>query len=163
MLSTSNTLAYTPDMLPSNPNSGMCYARVEIPAEFTTTTEDVLVEEGYTTVEVSNPQLASRQERVLVKEASVRYEVKQPTLATLATLCVRAIKFIQPLMRDVMVKAITPRCNTAKLAVQRIAVRHAKSGALLKSPAKRFSSSAKWFPPLPAYSATPCLLVFKQL
>ena len=76
--------AYTPDMLPSNPNSGMCYARVEIPAEFTTTTEDVLVEEGYTTVEVSNPQLASRQERVLVKEASVRYEVKQPTFKTVS-------------------------------------------------------------------------------
>lgn len=76
--------AYTPDMLPSNPNAGMCYARVEIPAEFTTTTEDVLVEEGYTTVEVSNPQLASRQEKVLVKEASVRYEVRQPRFKTVS-------------------------------------------------------------------------------
>ena len=45
--------AYTPDLLPSNPSAGMCYARVEIPAQFTTTQEDVLVEEGYTTIEVS--------------------------------------------------------------------------------------------------------------
>ena len=62
----------------------MCYARVEIPAEYTTTTEDVLVEEGYSTIEVSNPQLATRQERVLVKEASVRYEVKQPRFRTVS-------------------------------------------------------------------------------
>ena len=76
--------SYTPDMLPSSPNAGMCYARVEIPAEYTTTTEDVLVDEGYTTIETSNPQLASRQEKVLVKEASVRYEVKQPTFKTVS-------------------------------------------------------------------------------
>lgn len=76
--------AYTPDLLPSNPNPGMCYARVEIPAEYTTTTEDVLVEAGYSTIEVSNPQLATRQERVLVKEASVRYEVKQPRFKTVS-------------------------------------------------------------------------------
>ncbi len=71
--------AYTPDLLPSNPNAGMCYARVEIPAQFTTTQEDVLVEEGYTTIEVSQAQLATRQERIMTKEASVRYEVRQPT------------------------------------------------------------------------------------
>ena len=76
--------AYTPDLVPSNPTPGMCYARVEIPAEYTTTTEDVLVEEGYTTIEVSNPQLATRQEKVLRKEASVRYEVKQPTFKTVS-------------------------------------------------------------------------------
>lgn len=76
--------AYTPDLLPANPTAGMCYARVEIPAQYTTISEDVLVEEGYTTVEVSSPQLATRQEQVLSKEASVRYEVKQPTFKTVS-------------------------------------------------------------------------------
>jgi len=76
--------SYTPDLVPSNPSAGMCYARVEIPAEYTTTTEDVLVEEGYTTIEVSNPKLASRQEKVLMKEASVRYEVRQPRFKTVS-------------------------------------------------------------------------------
>ena len=76
--------SYTPDLAPSNPSPGMCYARVEIPAEFTTTTERVMVEEGYTTIEISNPQLATRQEKVLMKEASVRYEVKQPSFKTVS-------------------------------------------------------------------------------
>ena len=76
--------SYTPDLLPSNPNPGMCYARVEIPAEYTTTTEDVLVEEGYTTVEVSQPRLATRQKQILVKEASVRYEVRQPSFRSVS-------------------------------------------------------------------------------
>lgn len=71
--------AYSPDLLPSNPSAGMCYARVEIPAEYTSTTEDVMVEEGYTTMEVSQPQIQTRQKQVLVKEASVRYEVRQPS------------------------------------------------------------------------------------
>lgn len=75
---------HAPELLPPNPTPGVCYARVEIPAEYTTFTEDVLVEEGYTTVEVSNPQLATRQEKVLVKEASVRYEVKQPRFKTVS-------------------------------------------------------------------------------
>jgi hypothetical protein len=76
--------AYSPDLLPSNPAPGMCYARVEIPAQYTTTTEDVLVEEGYTTVEVTQPKLATRQQQVLVKEASVRYEVRQPSFRSVS-------------------------------------------------------------------------------
>lgn len=76
--------AYTPDLLPANPTTGMCYARVEIPAEYTNVAEGVMVEEGYTTVEVANPQLASRQEQVLTKEASVRYEVRQPSFTTVS-------------------------------------------------------------------------------
>lgn len=75
---------YTPDMLPPNPAPGVCYARVEIPAEYTQTTEDVLVEEGYTTVEVTPAQLATRQQQILVKEASVRYEVRQPRFKTVS-------------------------------------------------------------------------------
>lgn len=70
---------YMPDLLPANPNTGECYARVEVPAQYSTGSEQVLVEEGYSKLEVSQPVLAQRQEDVLVKEASVRYQVRQPT------------------------------------------------------------------------------------
>ncbi|HHL43218.1 MAG TPA: hypothetical protein ENJ42_06355 [Hellea balneolensis] len=75
---------YEPDLVPSGATPGQCYARVKIPAQYSTTRENVLVEEGYSTVEVSQPQLASRQEEVLVKEASVRYEVRQPRYKTVS-------------------------------------------------------------------------------
>lgn len=71
--------AYTPDLLPANPNSGECYARVEIPAQYQHGSETVMTEEGYQTLQVLPPELATRQEDVLVKEASVRYQVRQPT------------------------------------------------------------------------------------
>ncbi|CAM3690043.1 hypothetical protein [Litorimonas haliclonae] len=71
--------AYTPDLLPANPNAGECYARVEIPAQYEHGSETVLTEEGYQTLQVLPPELATRQKDVLVKEASVRYQVRQPT------------------------------------------------------------------------------------
>jgi len=71
--------AYTPDMLPPSSNSGECYARVEVPAEFSMSSQQVMVEEGYSKVDVHQPTLAQRQENVMVKEASVRYRVKQPS------------------------------------------------------------------------------------
>ena len=71
--------AYTPDLLPPSSNAGECYARVEVPAQYSTSSEQVIVEEGYTKVEVHQPTLAQRQENVMVKEASVRYRVKQPS------------------------------------------------------------------------------------
>jgi len=71
--------AYTPDLVPSNPNVGECYARVEVPAQFSEGSEQVVVEEGYSRLEVQQPQLASRQESVMVKEASTRFRVKQPS------------------------------------------------------------------------------------
>ena len=70
---------YTPDLLPANPNAGECYARVEVPAQYSTSSEQVIVEQAYSHLEVSQPQLAARDENVLVKEASVRYQVRQPT------------------------------------------------------------------------------------
>ncbi len=78
----SNYPAYTPDLLPPNPNAGMCYARVEIPAEYTNTTERVMVEEGYRTVEAVQGQLVPGQERVMVKEPSIRFDVRQPRFST---------------------------------------------------------------------------------
>ena len=41
--------------------------------------EQVIVEEGYSHLEVQQPQLTSRQESVLIKEASTRFRVKQPS------------------------------------------------------------------------------------
>lgn len=73
---------YTPDLLPPNPQTGECYARVEVPAQYRTDSETVMIQEQYTTLDVSQPQISSRQEDVLVKEASVRYEVRQPTYRT---------------------------------------------------------------------------------
>ncbi len=70
---------YTPDLLPPSSNAGECYARVEVPAQYSTGSEQVLVEEGYSTVEVAQPTLAQRQESVMVKEPSVRYRVTQPS------------------------------------------------------------------------------------
>jgi len=71
--------SYSPDLMPPSPNPGMCYARVEIPAQYSTSTERVVVEEGYTTTQAVQGQLVPGQERVMVKEASVRYDVKQPS------------------------------------------------------------------------------------
>ena len=71
--------AYTPDLLPPSSNAGECYARVEVPAQYSTSSEQVMVEEGYSTVDVAQPTLAQRQENVMVKEASVRYRVTQPS------------------------------------------------------------------------------------
>lgn len=70
---------YTPDLLPANPSAGMCYARVEIPAQYTTRSERVALKDGYQDMSIEQAQLASRQEQVEIKEASVRYEVRQPT------------------------------------------------------------------------------------
>lgn len=70
---------YTPDLLPPSSNAGECYARIEVPAQFSTHSESIMVEEGYSKVEVHQPKLAQRQENVLVKEASIRYQVRQPT------------------------------------------------------------------------------------
>lgn len=75
---------WEPDLVPSGAIAGECYARVEIPAQYSTSAENVMVEEGYSKLEVSQPQLASRQEQVLTKEASVRYEVRQPRYKTIS-------------------------------------------------------------------------------
>ena len=70
---------HAPDLLPPSPNPGECYARVEIPAQFNEGSQQIMTEEGYSRLDVQQPQLASRQESILVKEASTRFRVKQPT------------------------------------------------------------------------------------
>lgn len=71
-----------PELVPAHPTAGECYARVKIPAQYAETPIGIKVEEGYKVPGVVPAQLASRQENVLVKEASVRYEVRQPTYRT---------------------------------------------------------------------------------
>ncbi len=74
--------SYTPDLLPPNPQPGVCYARVKIPAQYSTQSHSVIVEDGYTKTEISQPRLQSRQESVMVKEASIEYRVRQPRYQT---------------------------------------------------------------------------------
>ena len=70
---------HAPELVPQSSNPGECYARIEVPAEYSTSSEQIMVEEGYSKVEVHQPTLAPRQENVMIKEASVRYQVRQPS------------------------------------------------------------------------------------
>jgi len=70
---------HAPELLPHASNPGECYARFEVPAEYSTSSEQIMLEEGYSKVEVHQPTLATRQENVMIKEASVRYQVRQPS------------------------------------------------------------------------------------
>lgn len=74
--------SYVPDLVPPNPVAGECYGRVEIPAQYETTTQRVLTRDGHQRLLVQQPQLQAATERVLVKEPSVRYIVQQPTFGT---------------------------------------------------------------------------------
>lgn len=71
-----------PSALPPVSNPGECYAQVKIPAQYHNGTETVVTADGYTTLEVTQPEFQSRREGVLVKEASTRYIVRQPTYQT---------------------------------------------------------------------------------
>lgn len=71
-----------PTAIPSNPNPGECYARVEVPAKFDTRMEQVMVHEGYTEYQVQQPTISSRSQDVMVKEPSVEYRVRQPQYST---------------------------------------------------------------------------------
>lgn len=74
--------AYVPDLLPSDPVAGECYARVEIPAQYETTTHQVVTREAHTRLQLQQPKLTSRSEQIMIKEPSVRYVVRQPTYRT---------------------------------------------------------------------------------
>ena len=74
--------AYEPSLVPPSAQAGQCYARVQIPAQYSSQRQNIVAEEGYNKLDVRQPRLASRQEQVEVKEASVRYEVRQPSFRT---------------------------------------------------------------------------------
>ena len=76
--------SYLPDLLPYNPKTGECYARIEVPAQYATGSQQVLVADGYSKLEVDQPRLLPRQENVMIKEASVRYQVRQPSFRSVS-------------------------------------------------------------------------------
>ena len=69
---------YTPDLLPQNAQAGECYARIKSGAQYATSSEIVVVEEGYQSLEVHQAQLRTAQQSVKIKDESVRYVVRQP-------------------------------------------------------------------------------------
>lgn len=71
-----------PSAVPSNPNAGECYARVEVPARYDTRMQQVLVHDGYSEYQVEQPVINSRAQEVMVKEPSVEYRVRQPRYST---------------------------------------------------------------------------------
>lgn len=73
---------YTPDLLPQNTAPGQCYARVKHGAKFATGTETVTVQDGYQTLELGEDQTVEGRKSIMVKEPSVRFEVRQPTYKT---------------------------------------------------------------------------------
>jgi len=62
-------------LFPPNPKPGQCYARVLIPAEYSSETETVLVKEASERVEIIPASYDTVDETVVVKEASARLEV----------------------------------------------------------------------------------------
>jgi len=62
------------DLLPPNAAPGECYARVWVDAEYTTTTDEVLVSEASKSIQVVPAQYETVQETVLVSAASSRLE-----------------------------------------------------------------------------------------
>ncbi len=107
---------WEPDLLPPNPEAGKCYGRVQIPAQYSTIAERVLVSQGYAKLEVSQPRLASRQEQVLTKEASVRYVVRQPRFET-----IREQVLVRPSYAKLSVSA--PQFRTVTQTIQTSAPR----------------------------------------
>ncbi|MBL4869865.1 MAG: hypothetical protein JKX72_02800, partial [Robiginitomaculum sp.] len=75
----SDPAIYEPSLVPSNPQVGECYARVLIPAQFTTSSETVMTAEPYSTIQVDQARLERRNEQVETKQAHIRFEVRQPS------------------------------------------------------------------------------------
>lgn len=141
---------YEPSLLPSDPRVGHCYARVEIPAQYQTGTQSVLVEEGYHTTEVTQPKLASRTQQVEIKEPSIRYEVRQPTFKT-----VREQMLVRPAYDKLSVS--TPRFETVTETIQTSGPRRVwKMGnpSTLRSQGYRILSTADGGPAGRGYRST---------
>lgn len=66
------------DLLPPNPQPGHCYARLLVPATYSTEYRQVLKSQGVEKVVVKPPRFQSVQKTVLVREAGTRYKVIEP-------------------------------------------------------------------------------------
>jgi len=63
---------------PPDGEVGECFARVLVPAQYRTYTEQIVVDEGGSRITVSAPKFGSTHQQYVMRDASVRYEVRQP-------------------------------------------------------------------------------------
>ncbi|MEP3654498.1 MAG: hypothetical protein ABJO36_06335 [Litorimonas sp.] len=68
-----------PSALPPVANPGECYAQVKIPAQYSTGTQTIMTAEGFTKLDVTEPEFRRRTETVMTKEPSTRFVVRQPS------------------------------------------------------------------------------------
>jgi len=64
--------------LPPFAQPGECFARVVIPAQTDIVPREVVTQDAYERIEVSQPQFADESEQLLVKDGATRYVVRQP-------------------------------------------------------------------------------------
>ncbi len=105
------------DQLP-DAQAGECFARVMIPAQYETVTQDIVAQEAGSRIEVSEPQFANRQQQILIREAATRYIVRQPVYKTVReTVMVRPgydrLVAVQPRYRTVNEQIIVAPARTA--------------------------------------------------
>jgi uncharacterized membrane protein YgcG len=79
-----NGPGHFPSALPPVANPGECYAQVKVPAQYQTGTQSVVKADGYTKLEVTEPEFQIRREGVMVREPSTRYVVRQPSYRTVS-------------------------------------------------------------------------------
>jgi len=79
MSNDSNMSAGDSSLFPPNPKPGQCYARVLIPATYTTVSEQKLKREAGERIEIAPARYATAEETVLVREASSKLEVVPAT------------------------------------------------------------------------------------
>ena len=70
------------NLFPPNPKPGECYARVIVPAQYSTSTDRLLVREASERIEIIPAQYGPGEQRVLVKEASSKLQVIPPVYET---------------------------------------------------------------------------------
>lgn len=70
-----STASADTSLFPPNPKAGECYARVLIPAQYKTVTENVLTKDAAERIEIIPAKYTTAQENVLIKEASTKLEI----------------------------------------------------------------------------------------
>lgn len=74
-LAASGTTTADASLFPPNPKAGECYARVLIPAQYRTVSEQLLTSEAAERIEIIPARYETVEETVLVREASTKLEV----------------------------------------------------------------------------------------
>ncbi|MEE9347730.1 MAG: hypothetical protein V3U82_06015, partial [Robiginitomaculum sp.] len=73
---------YVPDLVPAGPTTGHCYARVQHHAQYANTAQNVTLADGYSAIEITDAQIVPSRKAIIVRDESIRYEVRQPTYRT---------------------------------------------------------------------------------